>query len=207
MDVFNSQTLRHGDGYYHRFNVAGAYSWGVNQKQGYTITVRAPNPGAPVPPATQVIIPLGFSDGMFTVAAANQNIAINVNDHLLWYCNNPDAKVPPFAIVGDNGLQVPQLISFSSRALDDEDAFSHCFMTTGNYSYLIEGGHAIPQRGSLTVIPTGVAGQAMAIKVDVNTPNPPNPDPVTRPDGSSVQAGDTVFWDLVTGGGLIIHSI
>ena len=77
MDVVNSQSLTHFDGYYHRFTKTGDYTWGVLvNKKNYTISVK-PGGGNP----TQYTISVTYANGVFTVD--QQKLTLKANDYIL----------------------------------------------------------------------------------------------------------------------------
>jgi hypothetical protein len=212
MDIVNSLNLTHQDGYYHRFTHGGDYLWGLQIKQAYIIHVRS----APGPNPAQTVIHLTFENGVFQVA--NPTITINLNDHVLWHLDTPDTNVPPYSVVGDNkawaATQNPPAAvdSFSSRGLGPEDAFSHMFLTPSivgsPYGYIVSGGIGGPQNGTIPVLaPPSPAPPAGIAVVNLNTGQPPAPEPVKKAGNGQVYIGDTVLWDVVTGGPFVIKTV
>ncbi|TPL79872.1 hypothetical protein FJ950_27035 [Mesorhizobium sp. B2-3-14] len=197
MDVFNSQSLTHFDGYYHRFTNVGRYNWGVFVKEDYVIDVLAA-PGGYTP--LQYPIQLAFQSGSFVVVSPAFPLQIFVGDHLLWHNVTPDAGIPVMSITGDNGQTGGGLDSFDSQRLGPEDAYSHLFMLPGNYSYTVSGAGGGIESGMVQVnSPNPGAGQSYV--VTLRTGQAPNPSPV------QIYVGDTVFWDVDTGTDVAIYNM
>jgi hypothetical protein len=185
MDYINSQNLTHLDGYYHRFVAQGDYSWGLGSLGSYVVHVTPRTSGT----AQQFTIRLQFASGMYTVL--DPNIKIQEQDYVLWHNETPDPSAPPFSVVGSG---------FNSRALAQEDAFSHFFFLSGSYKYQISGGTGGPQQGTIQVS-NAPNPTPTVVLVAIDDGMPPSPDPV------AINAGDTVHWDIVTGNGLVIKGL
>jgi plastocyanin len=197
MDVFNSQSLTHFDGYYHRFTKVGNYNWGVFVKGDYVINVQA-DPGGHVP--TSTIVQLEFQTGVFKLTSPPSPLNIIVGDHLLWHNVTPDAGVPVMSIIGDNGRMDASADGFDSQRLGPEDAYSHLFMLPGSYSYTVSEGGATVQTGIVQVSsPNPGAGKSYV--VSLRHGYPPNPTPV------DIYVGDTVLWDIDDGVNVAIYNV
>lgn len=209
MDPINSQTLTHSDGYYHQFTNIGDYTWGIMVRQSYMIHVKQPPVGHT--PA-QTIIELTFDSGSFQVPPGQKDFIIYVGDSVLWHNDSSDAGVPIFSIVADNGLLTTDAAYdyFSNRSLGKADAFSHLFLSPGNYQYSVNGGSSGPQSGTIPVVlapnPPPAAAVVMVTLNAGNNPVNPTPEPVTKAGNVPIYPGDTVLWQIKDGSKLVIKT-
>ncbi|RWE08331.1 MAG: hypothetical protein EOS23_23945 [Mesorhizobium sp.] len=191
MDYFDSRSLTHSDGYYHRFLLVGVYQWGIFVKEDYRIDVQ-PAPGGYQP--VQHVISITFENGAFVVQTPNLNVF--VGDHVLWHSASPDAGVPAMSIVGDNNAGD----RFDSQHLETEDAFSHLFQYAGSYTYLVSEGGGGSQTGVITVTSPN-PGRGQSYIVMLTSGQAPNPTP------RAIYVGDSILWDVDTGGDVIIYGV
>jgi hypothetical protein len=141
MDFVNSQHLTYQDGFLHVFSKPGAYTYrylilpvGFEEKRSdsnYTIEVT--DNGRPWGKGSQHDIVMRWDEKDHTYHAEPADLAIGVNDYVLWRVETQAAAIPSYSIVCES----KDGVVFDSRALDMHDVFTHLFMTPGRYQISI----------------------------------------------------------------------
>ncbi|HEY0181092.1 MAG TPA: hypothetical protein VGC30_15860 [Dokdonella sp.] len=203
IDTFDSRALRYVDCYGQRFMREGTYRYhvlscreqGLASQPARTIKV-VPRSGEGKNGATmtQHSVPLRWTRGRF--ASSPVELEIEVGDLVLWNC--PDPAAPAYEIVGDPAF-------FASTRLVNECGFTHAFGTPGSYAWADAHGSglegtvhvkevACKTRGDLERWQQQLAQAALVMIADGKV----------RPHEVEIVTGQTVYFAIVTCGGISI---
>jgi hypothetical protein len=207
MDFLNSQHLTAQDGYLHVFRDPGSYSYGADISQpgrgdGHTITVAA-SATAVKGRQYDVVFRWDAERNRFVSRDQDKAVQIKQNDYVMFHFAQALRGQPTCFVWGrTDGAKDKDPLAFDSRLLSASEAFTHFFMSPGDYRYLV--------KKSMNVILVADHRQFSAEEqtkaVQLPTVIVINGEEVGTK-SVKIIAGQTVIWAVEKGDGISVQAI
>jgi len=138
MDFLNSQHLTSQDSFIHPFRNAGTFDYSARTSdygdvQGGTIMVQAAKAAIGKGNQHNVVFHWDPAIRAFVPREQDRKLTIKQNDFVIFHFDQAQPGQPPCFILGQSGEKV----EFDSRRLGTHDAFTHFFLSAGEYAYRI----------------------------------------------------------------------
>lgn len=138
MDFLNSQHLTSQDSFIHPFRETGTFNYSARTSdygdaQGGAIVVQAAKTAIGKGTQHNIVFHWDPATRAFVPREEDKKLTIKQNDFVIFHFDQAQPGQPPCFILGHNGEKV----EFDSRRLGTHDAFTHFFLTAGEYAYRI----------------------------------------------------------------------
>jgi hypothetical protein len=143
MDFLNSKHLTSQDGFIHPFRETGTFTYaaeiatevpGHRPKTSTTIVVENGNAAVGAGEQHDIIFHWDVAARQYLPREEDMRKVIKQNDFIVFHFVQAIPGQPPCFIAGRIGDKV----AFDSRRLQTHDAFTHFFLTAGDYSYRVD---------------------------------------------------------------------
>lgn len=202
MDFVNSKHLTLQDGYLHLFQEEGVYIYGAQvTEQGLMeagrIIVEGGKSAIGKGQQQDIVFHWDVSSRRYLPRPQDTEKKLGRNDFVLFHFEAPIPGQPPCYILG----QIDKKVAFDSRSLGSHDAFSHFFMSGGEYAYRLgkkEFQLSVSDHRELSLEQhTKMAQEPVLIVINGSDPSVKN---------AKLVAGQTVIWAVGEGQGLSIEA-